>query len=356
MSLTCTGAVGAARRPATRRRVLAGALATSLAPLAACGPSGAFGTSGSAATGGDAGAPRPAGGERGAEGLGGKLLYVGDANVWVWEKGTTRRLTGDRVSRQPAWSPDGKQIAHVKIDVSSSELWLMDADGSNSRQLTQSYNPVLARNNWVFRPSWWPDGSRLLYATEEASNDLMVWQIGLDGKNRRPFLTVPDGEGGLDMPSVAPDAKRLVLISYRGPGLRSQVWTYGLPSGPFRQLTETAEGAYDPAWSPDGTRIAYVVRDKGRHDVWVMGADGSDARQVTDAGACRAPCWSPDGQYLAYLSMAGGAFDLWAVPAPAVAPAATGAAGAGPTEPRGTPKQLTRGASADAVSGLSWTK
>jgi TolB protein len=280
----------------------------------------------------------------------------------VWEKGRARQLTGDRISRQPSWSPDGKRIAHVKIDVNSSEIWVMDADGSNSRQLTHSYDPILTKNNWVFRPVWWPDASRLLFVTEEGTNDLMVWQIGLDGKNRRPFLTVPDGDGGLDMPAISPDGKRLALISYRGPALRSQVWTYGLSNGPWRQLTETSEGAYDPAWSPDGTRIAYAVRNAGKHDLWVMDADGGNQRQLTTAGGCRAPCWSPDGQQLAYLAVDGNAFDLWAMPAPAkaveaaagsVAPIASPAAN--PTNPAPAVR-LTRGAQIDAVSGLSWTK
>ena len=332
--------------------------------LAACGP---------ALDSGGAGAPLgsledlpgtapAAGSAASAASLPGKLLYVGDANIWLWERGSARRLTADRISRQPAWSPDGKQIAHVKIDVSSSDLWVMEANGGSPHQLTQSYNPLVSRNNWAWRPVWWPDQSRLLYLTEEGSNDLMLWQVGLDGKNRRPFLTVPDGDGGLDMPSMTPDGKRLALVSYRGPGLRSQVWTYALPSGPLRQLTETEEGAYDPTWSPDGTRIAYVVRSKGHHDLWVMRPDGSDARQVTSDGACRAPCWSPDGQWLAYVSGRDGTFDVWAMPAPELPAVSTTSGTPSPASAkagavRAAPAmRLTKGAQVDGVSGLSWTR
>jgi TolB protein len=288
----------------------------------------------------------------------GRLLFVGDANIWLWEKGGVRRLTGDRLSRQPAWSPDGKRIAHVKIDTSSSEVWVMDADGANSRQLTQNtHERVLARNNWAFRPVWWPDGSRLLYLSDETTRDLMLWQIGLDGKNRRPFLTIPDLEGGMDMPSLSPDGRRIAVVLYRGPGVRSQVWTYTFATRQWQQLTETPEGAYDPAWSPDGTRIAYTVRSKGRHDIWLMDADGLNAQPVTDSGACRAPCWSPDGQYLAYISAEGGSFDLWVLPAPAPAAASAAQAGqAGSPPARREARPLTKGAQLDAVSGLSWAR
>jgi TolB protein len=351
----------------SRRGLLAALLAGSLGPPAvACGLPNSTGIGPLVPGDGHDPPSRPAASATG------RLLFVADADIWVWERGQARRLTHDRVSRQPVWSPDGKRIAHVKIDVNSSELWVMDADSANSRQLTDNYNAVLVRNNWAFRPAWWPDGSRLLYLSEETTNDLMVWQIGLDKRGRRPFVTVPDFEGGLDMPGVAPDARRLLLVSYRTPGARAQLFTFTLPGGPFRQLTDHPDGAYDPAWSPDGTRIAYTVRHAGRHDVWAMTADGSVAEPLTDAGVCRAPCWSPDGQQIAYASAESGAFDIWVAPAPALgartdAPAATQPAPpaqpspASPAVPEPVPrpapgKPLTAGLGLDAVSGISWTR
>jgi Tol biopolymer transport system component len=356
----------------TRRSLLAAAL-----PLvaAACGPSLPVLPGAPAAGSDDSGPAQPPTGNAGAgapagAGLAGKLLYVSDSDIWTWERGSARRLTRDRVSRQPVWSPDGKRIAHVKIHVNSSELWVMDADGASSRALTENFSTTVARNNWAFRPAWWPDGSRLLYLSEETTNDLMIWQVGLDGKNRRQFLAVPDMQGGLDMPSVSPDGRHLLAVSYRTAGARSQVFTYALPNGPWRALTEHPEGAYDPVWSPNGARIAYTVRQHGRHDVWIMLADGSWAQPLTDSGACRAPCWSPDGHEIAYLSTETGSFDVRLVSVPteqpaAAAPAATARAAAGTPAPAATPsvtaklppsRQLTKGLNIDAVSGLSWTR
>ncbi|NBX47427.1 MAG: hypothetical protein EBT22_09615, partial [Chloroflexi bacterium] len=202
--------------------------------------------------------------------LPGKLVFVSDANIAVWERGSMRKLTGDRISRQPTWSPDGTRIALVKLDVNSSDIWLMNADGANARQLTRNESRILNQNSWAFRPTWWPDGSRLLFLGEETTNDLMVWEIGLDGRNKKPFLIARDYDGGLDRPGVTPDGKTVVLVSYRAGGGKAQVWSTSVPNGPWKQLTEHADGAYDPCLSPDGTRIAYTVRSQSSHDIWVM--------------------------------------------------------------------------------------
>jgi TolB protein len=359
------------RRPALeRRRLLAGlGVAFGASALGACAPDALRVAPGNPGPAGEPGASRKSPDE--APPVPGRLLYAGNADLWRWEKGLARRLTGDRVSRQPAWSPDGRWIAHVKIDVSSSDLWLMDDESANAHQLTANYSTERAKNNWAYRPVWWPDGSRLLYLTDETTYDLMLWQVGADGKGRRPLLTVPDREGGIDGPSLSPDARRLAVVTFRATGTRAQVWTFTLPNGPWQQLTDSPDGAYDPAWSPDGTRLAYVVRHGGRHDLWLMGADGANQTPLTASGAARAPCWSPDGKWLAFLCGEGGAFDVWALPVPGpagappdppggAAPRADLAppAGAGPgAEPPNLPqaRPLTRGAGVDPVSGLSWT-
>jgi TolB protein len=133
------------------------------------------------------------------------------------------------------------------------------------------------------------------------------------------------------------------------------VWAVTLSGGRWRQITEAADGAYDPDWSPDGRRLAYTARRAGRHDVWICQADGSNAYQVTTAGTCRAPAWSPDGAWLTYLSAQTGTFELWAVPAPAEGnpPGMLGSPGAPPAVGA---QQLTRGALADAGSGIAWAR
>ena len=276
----------------------------------------------------------------------GRIVFVSKYNIHIWSNGTIRQLTNDGASRQPSWSPDGLFVAHVKVQNSSSDIWVMEAGGPKLWRLTYYGQQPLEYRRWAFRPRYWPRGDRLLFLSDDGTYDLRVWQLDLDGRPGRPLLRAPDGQGGLDHPSVSPDERRLLVTSYREE--QPQVWTWGLPDGPWRQLTQAAEGAYDPAWSPDGTRVAYTQRQAGGHDVWIMGADGGGAVPVTTTGRARSPCWSPAGDALSYLSDDGAGFDVWVTPPPALG-AATGDGTA-----RDEPRRLTRGVAVDAVSGLSW--
>lgn len=340
----------------TRRRLVAGSLGAAVA--AACVPGNE-----PPRRPGRAGPPRddPSTAPVSVEG---RLLFVGDANIWAWARGALRQLTTDRVSRQPSWSPDGKQIVHVKLSPSASEIWIMDADGGSSRQLTRYEQRDVRRSRWAFRPVFRPDGGGIYFLTDEASHDLWLWQMGLDGRFRQPVVRLFDQQAGVDMPSFASDSKRVALATYRTG--QSQVWVYNLLSATWKQLTEEPDGAYDPAWSPDGTRIAYAGRRQGRHDIWIIPAEGGPPMQVTRNGVSRSPAWSPDGRATAYVSAQSGGFEVWATALPPVAlSGSAGSAGVAATNtpsPTGTRAgdplalQLTKGALVDATSGLAWSR
>lgn len=297
-----------------------------------------------------------------ARSLPGRLLFVSDADIWLAERGQARRLTPDRISRYPSWSIDGSKIALVKVYANGSDIWIMDADGSNSVELTDFSYREEKMQNYALRPVWWPDGARLIYLSQEGTQDTQLWQLTLSNRRRQRFLPAfGDGSGGIDTPKLSPDGRTLAVASFEpaagaaGPvelAPRSQIWTYALPAGPtWRRLTTITDGAYDPAWAPDGRRLAYISRNVGRHDVWVMGADGANARQITTAGACRAPVWSPDSAWLAYLSAQTGTFEVWVTPAPPD-PSVAGAAGV--TAPLS--RQITRNGLVEAASGLAWAR
>jgi len=126
-------------------------------------------------------------------------------------------------------------------------------------------------------------------------------------------------------------------------GAAAQVEILSVGTGRTRAITDAATGAYDPAWSPDDTWIAYAVREGTRHDIWLVHPDGTGATRLTMSGRNRMPVWSPDGSWLAFLSLSDTGFDVRVVPAPAGAEVE-------PTDGR----VLVSARPVEGASGLTW--
>ncbi|HET7452279.1 MAG TPA: protein kinase, partial [Thermoanaerobaculia bacterium] len=162
---------------------------------------------------------------------------------------------------QPAFSPDGEQIA-FRSERSGGGLFLMGATGESVRRLT----------TFGFNPSWSPDGSKIVFATE-----------------------------GVFDASIRETA--------------SELWTVDVATGEKRRIA--ADDAVQPSWSPHGGRIAYWGLPKGssRRTIWTIAAAGGVPVPVTsDAALNWDPVWAPDGGSLYFSSNRSGAMSLWRVP------------------------------------------
>src|SRR5262245_37980713 len=86
-------------------------------------------------------------------------------------------------------------------------------------------------------------------------------------------------------------------------------WAHALPE---IQLTSHPADDMSPAWSPDGQMIAFSSTRSGNPDIWVIPANGGEARQLTSHPAPDfEPTWSPDGTQIAFSSTRSGNFDIW---------------------------------------------
>lgn len=87
-----------------------------------------------------------------------------------------------------------------------------------------------------------------------------------------------------------------------------------LSESPSRETPVSRLVDYEPAWSPDGSRIAFISNRTGALKLWVMEADGSRPRQVTSGPAeDDAPAWAPDGRTIAYVSIREGNADIYTI-------------------------------------------
>lgn len=247
----------------------------------------------------------------------------------------------------PQISPDGRWVAYsVTIldsvaDRRNTDLWATSWDGSETRQLTSS--PESEHS-----PRWSPDGRALgfLSARGEEDGAAQVWLLPWTGGEAR---RVTELEGGVSEYVWSPDGKRIALIAtdpepkpegseaaddaerpkpivvdrffFKRDGAgyltdrRDHLYVVDLATREAQLLTPGDHDDALPAWSPDGTRIAFVSKrgpDPDRHDNFdlfvIEAAPGAEARPVTTFEGADAhpdsesrPAWSPDGRWLAYL-------------------------------------------------------
>jgi len=137
---------------------------------------------------------------------------------------------------------------------------------------------------------------------------------------------VPVDRDGLPLPGVAP-ARARFTVGGAPPSARAPLAYQTLVSGHWRVATQGDEGSprvlpggawddVDPAWSPDGTRLAFASNREGAWRVYVAGAAGEQPLRVTDGpGQDRQPAWSPDGRWLLFVSDRDGREQVYMVPA-----------------------------------------
>lgn len=173
--------------------------------------------------------------------------------------------------------------------VTSGELSLRNADGSQLVSLTPGFS--LAAN-----PQISPDGRQIVY---DHVSDLYL--INADGSNDRLF--VQNASQG----AWSPDGQSLVFVQ-KGTDGYTHLYTIKLNGTQLQQITDVSYNDADPTWSPDGSQIAFSRSGQNSGNIAVCATDGSSARIVTspNSGADSCPTWSPDGTTIAYLHTASG--------------------------------------------------
>jgi Tol biopolymer transport system component len=216
--------------------------------------------------------------------------------------GRTRQLLrADQyaVVSPPAWSRDGSRVVVTTTrDDNDSDLFTMRPDGSQVRQVT---------NDAVFEldPALSPDGRTIVFTSPTASAipQSGVFALRLKDRSRRTLTTPPLGTEDL-YPAWSRDGSRIAFVRTAEPAgfPAAELWTTRADGTDARRLFTAERGLLSPTWSPDGSQIAFGRSDLQRPALWVVGADGSDPHELTAAGGLAAPAWSPDGARLAFVA------------------------------------------------------
>jgi Tol biopolymer transport system component len=208
----------------------------------------------------------------------------------------------------PAWSPDGAQIAFASRDrgkdfdicVVRVSDDLLGIEGKASTRLTDNDFDDLD-------PAWSPDGAQIAFYSKRG-NYTEIYAIAVDGTGERQLT---DNQANDEDPAWSPDGEHIAFISRRDGDY--EIYVMKPDGSDQRPLTDNDTNEWSPAWSPDGTQIAFVSDRNGERHLWVMGADGSNPRRLTDADYPwnDDPAWSPHGTRIAFRSNRDGYVDVY---------------------------------------------
>ncbi len=198
------------------------------------------------------------------------------------------------------------KITMVCDKTSFKEIWLMDFDGANPKQLT--HHRTLA-----FAPAWKPDNKKLLFSlyTKNSKNIKNIDLYEYEFSSQRSKL-LSNRKGINSGASYSPDGNRITLtMSFLG---NPEIFLLNPNNLEVTRLTKTLGFDVDPAWAPDAKKLAFVSTRSNQPMVYTMDADGSNVTRITFAGHYNAtPSFSPDGKKIVFASDAGSRFDLFLI-------------------------------------------
>ena len=220
----------------------------------------------------------------------------------------------------PNVSPSGKEFAYQRYQDDNYDIWAKlttSVSDSAGRQIT--FHRADDR-----RPSWLNDEMIVFDSWRVDTNKL--WRKRASGSGGTTLISRgnhvdldPDVSPGGSVVFVSQVKERIVLRDERG-----KLWKMftQMPTiwkiDPDGAMTMLANGI-SPAWSPDGSQIAFAANREGNFDIYIMDADGGNQTQLTTNEADDIePCWSPDGLWLAFSSSRSSGrrladFNIWAI-------------------------------------------
>jgi Tol biopolymer transport system component/predicted Ser/Thr protein kinase len=250
---------------------------------------------------------------------------------------TSPLTTVPGLEQDPAWSPEGTRIAYTSDENGNMDIWVQQIAAGQRVNLTKNHT------GYDGKPCWSPDGEWIAFVSERNGGGIFIMPaLGGIPKRVLSLSFAPSLSYIAAIPPVcwSPDGANLAYA------VAGSLYTIpasgGMPARVPLPPTGLTVGYSEPAWSPNGERIActgFVAVGVSTSQIWSVRCDGSDPLQVTRGKAFNSnPIWSPDGRQLFFLSDRGGIQDIWWVPVDARG------------KPTGSVRSLTAGVGVGAIA------
>ena len=234
---------------------------------------------------------------------GGSIVFEKDGDIYVADVAGSkpRRLTSSaRFDDIPSWSPDGSRIAFEGSSYGgyAETIRTIRPDGTDQRRVLRS------QAEWFTEITWSPNSRWLAYSACS-----ITCRIGRVRTNGRSDEGLAKGHG----PAYSPDGKTIVFLKqfYRDDQPITKLFRMNA-NGTDRALLATVKGSSEtPAWSPDGSKIAFHALFPDKVELWVVNLDGTEKQLLMmEAGL---PAWSPDGTRIAFVRRTDGDGEIWSM-------------------------------------------
>jgi dipeptidyl aminopeptidase/acylaminoacyl peptidase len=188
---------------------------------------------------------------------------------------------------EPAWSPDGAKIAFSSGRGGTLDIYVMNADGTGTVQLT-------TKGDDESHPTWSADGGEIAFAQAQD-----IYVMNADGSDAR---RISDPEVAESEPAWSPNGKSIAYVR-RDPGTDVRdLWIMRPDGAGARRVTSLHANSVNPAWSPDSTRLAFASNVLGQlYDIFTVTVGEKGVRRLSRVGPdAFEPSWSPDGTKVAF--------------------------------------------------------
>jgi len=244
--------------------------------------------------------------------VGSRIVFVsnrsGAKEIWVmnWDGTDQRQLTRyGSTSTFPSASPDGRIVAFTSYTAGYPAIYMLSLDTGRRMPF---YNQRASMNAFV---TFTPDSKRIIFSSTAGGGAAQLFTANVDGSGFRRLTS----SGAIEVePKVNPKTGA-DLVDVSGRTGYPQVYHMNMEGADVHRLSAGTGEATNPGWSPDGIHIAFAWTrgfEPGNYNIFVMDVTSEQTTQLTaNEGRNENPTWAPDGAHIAYASTRGGRSQIW---------------------------------------------